>query len=76
MRDFDYSITVTKLHPPIGGIYRYAAKLAYLYQMKEGQGTKISVEFGEFWGTTEAEAEAKVREKVEEWINSQQNQSQ
>lgn len=66
---YDYNIITEKLNPPIGGVYRYAAKLNAFVRLIEGGGTeRVQATLGERYGKTEEEAYRKMQSAVEEWI--------
>jgi len=68
MKNFDYSIRIEKLQPPIGGILKYASKVSYIYETNEGQPDKeVKHNSEECWGKTEDEAREKMKEKIEAW---------
>jgi hypothetical protein len=69
---YDYEIITEKLNPPIGGIYRYAAKISFLVRLGEGsQRERVNPNLGEWYGTTEREAEEKIRQAVDDWSKDQ-----
>lgn len=72
MRKFDWSVTVTELNPPIGNLYRYYAKVAYMYEAHGGTETTVDHNFGETHGETKREAHEKMATRVQQWIQSQQ----
>lgn len=63
-------IDVKPLIEPIGGVYRFVAKLAYCYESLAG-GPEKSVDpgIGEVWGQTEDDARQKLKSKMEAWIS-------
>ena len=64
-------ISIKEIIPPLPGNKRYAAKVAYL-SLGDGPGQRrINKEFGEVWGTSADEAEAKLMAIIENWLNSE-----
>lgn len=64
---YDYWVRTQKIIPPIGD-YRFAGK-AEVYEVGVG---KVSHEFGEAIGKTEAEATTEMTKKIEQWIKEQE----
>jgi len=71
MKKFNYEIAVKKLTPPIGGVYKYYAKIAYIYEDIRMKEIKINYDFGETYGKTKSEAERKMEDKVKKWVECQ-----
>jgi hypothetical protein len=73
MSKYDYYIETEELHPPIGGVYRFAAKVGGLVKVTGPHSTeRISHSFGEVWGRTREEAEEKLRKQIDDWIAEHQ----
>jgi hypothetical protein len=75
MKEFDYHIVSSEFLKPFGEA-RYKAKLAHLYELTGTRAIEVQIDFGEGYGYTEAEARAKVTERVESWIKAQQTEQQ
>lgn len=69
MNRFEYDVSYQEIVPPIGGIFKYAGKVTFLYDHEKKE--KIIHEFGETHGKTTEEAISKMSEKVEEWVKNQ-----
>ncbi|MDP2856336.1 MAG: hypothetical protein Q8N90_04495 [bacterium] len=70
-KKFNYEIIVNALIPPIGGVYKYCAKVTHIYQDMGTKEKEVSYDFGETHGGTKEDAEQKIREIVEKWIEDQ-----
>jgi hypothetical protein len=70
-KKYSYEIHVQDLIPPIGGVYRYFAIVRHIYEDKGDHEEKVQHSFGETHGATKEEAEKKMRDKVERWIEDQ-----
>jgi hypothetical protein len=68
-KGIDYYITSTQLIPPIAG-NRYAAKLAWMKQRTPKGVKDVRAPKSEYHGVTAAEAEAKARAAIEEWLKA------
>lgn len=73
-KSYSYEILVDELHPPIGGIYKYFAKVAHLYEVPSsgvpGGETPVRHGIGEVHGRTREEAMSKMTDRVREWIDA------
>lgn len=72
MKKFSYSIMVKELIPPMGGgIYKYYAKVSHIYKDIGKKEIEIYQDFGEIHGKTSEEADQKMRELIQKWIDNQ-----
>jgi hypothetical protein len=67
-KQYDYAISVNPVIPPVGSVYRFAATISYFYAVGTGKDQSVDTKLGESLGRTEAEAESKLRKRVEAWI--------
>lgn len=72
-KQFDYYVDVRELEQPIGGVYKFVAKVPYVVENPGPNFKHIHPPLHEHWGKTKSEAEAKAKAEVEEWITKQQN---
>jgi hypothetical protein len=69
----DIDFVVTEI-PSIGGKFKYAAKVQYLYIKDQKGRRKVEHDFGEIWGQSKDEAENKMRKHVQAWITSHEDE--
>jgi hypothetical protein len=75
-KSFSYEIKIKKLFRPIGGEYRYAAKVVY---MRSPDGKILWKEYGligEVLGRDKDEADGRARKAAAAWINQQEGKAQ
>jgi hypothetical protein len=66
----DLEITVTEIQP-IGGTFKYAAIVQFLYVRDQHGRRKVHHNFGETWGKSKDEARENMRDKVRDWGSTQ-----
>lgn len=64
----DLHLTHLPIDPPLPGGLKHATKVMALYVTENGERRKIDHNFGEMWGRTQEEADAKMTASVNKWI--------
>jgi hypothetical protein len=70
MSKYSYEIDVSLLHHPVGS-NKFVAKLAKFYESNGAKELPVDALIGEALGSTEDEARASLREKVQAWAYTQ-----
>lgn len=72
MKIDEIDIITQELGSPIGRKYKYFAFVRYLYVEDKNEIYEVNnVDFKETYGVTKEEARDKMKQKVQQWINSQ-----
>ena len=71
--EYDYFVNVQELGDPIGGVYKYVAKVPYIVENPGPNFKRVYPHLHEWWGKTEQEAEKKAKAEADGWIAKQQS---
>lgn len=67
VENFNYEIIVTEINPPIGGVYRFAAKVGVITE--HGRNVRFhQPNLGEVHGKTKEEARDKMDDLIIKWF--------
>ena len=68
MKINELHLTSLPIDPPLPGGLKHAAKVMALFVTENGERRRIDHDFGETWGQTQKEADAKMTALVNKWI--------